>query len=315
MNAQELQKIVDPLNFSVVKVEPFFDETCLGEATGFFYVGVCNFDGGASNVTTYWLVTNWHVLSGRNSSSPNDILNINLALPNRVRLTLILNYGHPEYNINDTVIATLFLELYDANGKALWRQHKRKNEIDVAVIKTNLKTEEFLICGINGPHMQEDMAIRVGGNVFVVGYPLGFSHTITLPIWKHGHIASEPYLEASDVRGVSNNNRVVIDATTRSGMSGSPVFLRETSHYLCEDGTIKCRPVSTKWVGIYASKPMLVNYNKKLEDACKDNDALKEIIRDIVRNSMGAEIGYFYRNCVLDVIGDDISGPDYGLCP
>jgi hypothetical protein len=59
------------------------------------------------------------------------------------------------------------------------------------------------------------MAIEIGNEVFILGYPLGFTHFVNTPIWKRGSIASEPHIETAETKF-----RVVIDATTRGGMSG-----------------------------------------------------------------------------------------------
>ena len=66
--------------------------------------------------------------------------------------------------------------------------------------------------------------ISVANTCLVVGYPWGLvdrqdQHHI-LPIYKTANIASEPHL---DFHG---KPILVIDATTRPGMSGSPVIVR-----------------------------------------------------------------------------------------
>jgi hypothetical protein len=59
----------------------------------------------------------------------------------------------------------------------------------------------------------------------VIGYPEGLfvrhSAQSVLPIWKTGHIASEPSVYIDDVP------KLLIDAATCEGMSGSPVYVRE----------------------------------------------------------------------------------------
>jgi hypothetical protein len=60
---------------------------------------------------------------------------------------------------------------------------------------------------------------------FVVGYPEGLflrqSPNSVLPIWKTGHIASEPSVYVDDVP------KLLIDVATCEGMSGSPVYVSE----------------------------------------------------------------------------------------
>jgi hypothetical protein len=60
--------------------------------------------------------------------------------------------------------------------------------------------------------------------VSVIGYPLGLSAGESWPIWKTGHIASD-----LDIDSESGWPAFLIYATTRSGMSGTPVVLRLTN--------------------------------------------------------------------------------------
>jgi hypothetical protein len=62
-----------------------------------------------------------------------------------------------------------------------------------------------------------------------------------LALWKTGHIASEP---ESDFMG---KPVVIVDATTRPGMSGSPVIVRE----FAIDGI---HVASNRFVGIYTGR-------------------------------------------------------------
>jgi len=282
--------LVDPLNFAVVRIEPHFDDTKLGDATGFFYSGTLN---GKKN---YWLVTNWHVLSGRNAEDPGEILHSQLALPNCLRLSLILKQPRPENGTNQGAtyqIQELTVRLYDDNSRAIWYQHSQGNGLDVAVINTGLGVDRFEINGVNDLAMQNDMAVQIGNNVFILGYPLGFRHFINTPIWKRGSIASEPNLETPESR-----TRVVIDATTRQGMSGAPVIMREKTHYLSEDGNIKECANATRWIGIYASRPNIANSTCDIE------------------GDRRPEVGYFYKmRCVFEAISSGVPGPDFGEEP
>jgi hypothetical protein len=67
--------------------------------------------------------------------------------------------------------------------------------------------------------------ISVADTCLVIGYPLGLvdrqDRHLVLPIYKTANIASEPHL---DFQG---KPILVIDATTREGMSGSPVIVRK----------------------------------------------------------------------------------------
>lgn len=289
-NPTESLSQTDRLNFCVVRLQPKFNDQPLGNATGFFFYGL--FDGKPN----HWLVTNWHVVSGRNSDHPFQILHTKGALPNALTMTVFLKSDHPEYRARpdaQLLMQEMTLNLYDDRGKALWYQHKLKNALDVAVMNTGGNLGGAMILGINEVALQNDMAIEIGNQVFILGYPLGFSHFINTPIWKRGSIASEPNLETPE-----SGTRVVIDATTRQGMSGAPVIMRERTHYVAEDGQIKTHANATRWIGVYASRP-----NPVRVDGEPDEDRR-------------AEVGFFYKmRCVHDAIVEGLRGPDYGCLP
>jgi hypothetical protein len=211
-SAENLFANVEPLNFSAVRLMSLRDDLELGPASGFFFHGT--FDGHPN----YWLVTNWHVLAGRNADQPGQALHSKGALPSGIRVQLPLRFNQPEYlNRNAEILfQDQFLSLYDNEGHALWYQHVRRNDVDVAVVNLGrYVAERFYLVGINEVPARNDMAIEIGNEVFILGYPLGFTHFVNTPIWKRGSIASEPHIETAETKF-----RVVIDATTRGGMSG-----------------------------------------------------------------------------------------------
>ena len=100
-------------------------------------------------------------------------------------------------------------------------------------------------------------------------------------------------LETGDQKG-----RVVIDATTRQGMSGAPVIMREKTHYIADNGEIKCHINATRFIGIYASRPNI------------------PVITDINDEDRRAEVGYFYKSgFITDAIVRGIRGPNFGDLP
>ncbi len=62
---------------------------------------------------------------------------------------------------------------------------------------------------------------------FIVGYPEGVgvrvSERVFYPVWKSGNIASEPRFFVDGVP------KILVDATTCAGMSGSPVYASSVS--------------------------------------------------------------------------------------
>jgi hypothetical protein len=280
---------IDPLNYCVVQVQSVFDDTPVAKATGFFYSGIL--DGKAC----LWFVTNWHVLTGRNALSPEKILHNQLAIPNRIRFQVPSRIGASGKTDEDHLhFHEKFVSLYDSGNLAMWYQHPEKNEVDIAVVNVGQDLEGHLVRGINEPCAEYDMAVEIGNEVFVLGYPLGFSHFANMPIWKRGSIASEPHAETVD-----SKNRIMIDATTRKGMSGSPVIMRYKTHYLSEDGQVKMRGNASRFIGVYASRP----------------SPGREPTHDELEAGLSShEIAYVFKSgCVEETITHGVRGPKYGV--
>lgn len=282
---------IDPLNFSVLKVESLFDDEHLAWATGFFYSGLLD------NKPCQWLVTNWHVLSGRNASKPENVLHKMAAIPNRIRIQLPSRIDSDcKEQTGKLFFHEKFISLYDSDGLAMWYQHPTKSAVDIAVINVGSQLMGHLATGVNELCTECDMAIEIGNQVFVLGYPLGLSHFANTPIWKRGAIASEPHYETP-----SSRNKIVIDATTRKGMSGAPVIMREKTHYLAESGVVKQKANASRFVGVYASRPALVS-----------NSAIEEVEASLASH----EVGYVFKSgCVHEVIVAGLRARRYGELP
>ena len=84
----------------------------------------------------------------------------------------------------------------------------------------------------------------------IIGYPGGLAVGGGWPVWKTGHIASDPDLDYNNLPGF------LVDVTARAGMSGSPVVLRlsggyrllDGSHILAQGGT------ATLFLGVYSAQ-------------------------------------------------------------
>ena len=179
---------VDPLNFAAVKLQPFYNDIQLGNATGFFYFG---FLGSKPN---FWLVTNWHVLSGRNAEEPESVLHKMGSVPNRLRLSLLLEFDQPKYTSNPNaqiLFQEQFIELYDKEGRASWYQHVKKSAIDVAVLNASVFVGRFHLVGINSAGTDADMAIQIGSPDFYIGIPARNQSACTGLDFRERHL-SEP---------------------------------------------------------------------------------------------------------------------------
>jgi hypothetical protein len=287
----QIAHYIDPLNYCAVQVQSLFQDAPVAKATGFFYSGLL--DGNAC----LWFVTNWHVLTGRNASSPEKVLHDQLAIPNRIRFQVPSRIGPSgQTDEHHIYLHGRSIDLYDSDGLPIWYQHPERNEVDIAVANVGQSLEGHLVRGINELCTEHDMAIEIGNEIFVLGYPLGFSHFAKTPIWKRGSIASEPHSETAD-----SKNRIVIDATTRKGMSGSPVIMRYKTHYLSEDGQIKMKGNASRFIGVYASRP----------------SPGREPTHDELDTGLSShEIAYVFKSgCVQEIITRGVRGPKYGELP
>ena len=94
------------------------------------------------------------------------------------------------------------------------------------------------------------IAIRIGMDVFILGYPFG-SALPAVPVWKRGSIASEPSLVQL------TTGYYLIDTASRPGISGSPVILRSWSNDVLESNmwvsTNDQLPVD-RIIGVYSGR-------------------------------------------------------------
>ena len=90
-----------------------------------------------------------------------------------------------------------------------------------------------------------DLKIEPAMTVSIIGYPFGL-HSDRWPIWKTGHIATNPDLN------FEGKPAFLIDATTRPGMSGSPVVVRMWGAYLDNAGNYNIGCGATRFLGVYS---------------------------------------------------------------
>ena len=108
----------------------------------------------------------------------------------------------------------------------LFYEHPTDPTIDVAVLPFAGPSDWHFAWDesfFNEAQNQASIELRVTQTCFVIGFPLGLvDFTIpsyVLPVYKTANIASEPHV---DFQG---RPIVIIDVTTRHGMSGSPVIV------------------------------------------------------------------------------------------
>lgn len=205
--------------------------------------------------STNYLITNNHVVGGkchtddfkrrRNNDGKKD------TLPDVISVRIF------DKNLGAFKFESLGLD--DVKGNLLYTKFY-ENEKDE---NTLLDVVAIPIKGLNSIHGNVTVngydSTSIGGiqlynsqQLFVVGYPEKTDNFY--PIWKSGTIASEPNFI------YVGNSTFYIDATTRGGMSGSPVVFRDNK-ILRADGNLDfLSGLVTKLIGIYSAQ----NYNSEL---------------------------------------------------
>lgn len=223
---------IDPLSARSLIIETSVKGQSLGTATGFVV------DAKGKQL----LITNWHVLAGRNSET-NQLLSPTGATPDTVHIL-----HHVAGNIGSW--ASRSETLYDNAGKPKWIEHPLGRTVDVVGLPLNNLHPSVAIYPFDLTLAHTDMIPQVAMPVSIIGYPFGIGTAGAWPIWKTGHIASDPDLD------YGNRPAFLIDATTRGGMSGSPVVLRLTGRYETRSGSflISSSGASTLFLGVYSGR-------------------------------------------------------------
>lgn len=222
---------IDPLSVTSLYLKIQVNGQLLSTATGFVVV----------HQDKPFLITNWHVFSGRHPDTGAP-MSKTAGIPDEVRIA---------HHYKDELGRWTFHgeRLQNADGSPRWIAHPRGPEIDVAALELqNLKsTTQIYPFDLALEHT--DVMTFPGMEVFVIGFPFGLRPNVFFPIWKTGHIASDPDLPYGD------KPAFLIDATTRSGMSGSPVVVRVSGGFTNSSNlfVIAGRP-ETRFLGVYSGR-------------------------------------------------------------
>jgi hypothetical protein len=222
---------IDPYSLTTVPIDIRANDRSLGIATGFIW----------KRGAQHFLITNWHVVTGRNAET--GILETPVR-PETLRLLFnvrIGTFGKQQWDIN----------IRDADGTALWFVHPTRGRgSDIVAIPLPMKGDEpvMVMYPINLLKSEADLAVRIGMDVFILGYPFSVSPP-GFPVWKRGSIASEPDLTPIG-RGYT-----LVDTASRPGMSGSPVICRSWGYHLLTDDRISMDVTSqSKFIGVYSGR-------------------------------------------------------------
>jgi hypothetical protein len=230
---------IDLYSLATVPIEQLFNDTSLGNATGFIW----------ESTGRQHLVTNRHVMTCRNFETGQN-LHSNGGRPNKLRL--LFNVGANKFGKRDEFVA-----IRDADNRPTWLIHPAKNT-DLAVLPLAINhsaaaAELYPINTLSSVKLRTE----IGMDVFVLGYPFGAPRP-GFPVWKRGSIASEPQLAPL------TKNYFLVDTSSRPGMSGAPVIRRSWGQHLLDGGSFFTDGYSqTRFLGVYSGRL----YTKDQSDA------------------------------------------------
>lgn len=225
---------IDTCSLVPLYIEAFFGDQLLGGATAFPWLRL---DGRLS------LLTNWHVVSGRNNETY-EVTHKQGGIPDHLRV-------HVPLNDRDRPPLIVRVPTLSAEGEPLWVEHPEHGRtVDIAALDIDLPPPgEASLMPMN---VVRTVALkqRIGMPIFILGYPFG-RLGIGLPVWKQATFASEPFFTAS-----KHQRYLIVDTASRPGMSGSPVIQRAHGQIELEGthGRIEAGDGAVNFIGIYSGR-------------------------------------------------------------
>jgi hypothetical protein len=171
-----------------------------GFATGFLYAGPHG---------TRWLVTNWHVVTGRRPDDPGMLLRGKPTSPISLRFSVEDPGGTDRQHVE--------LALYDADGPT-WIECDREQGVDLALIQLK-DAPRFRLPLSQSFAPNSSMTLEPGLEVVMVGHPFELGTHAASAIWKGAMVAS-----GRD--SAEGRPWILVDAPGVPGMSGAPVYYR-----------------------------------------------------------------------------------------
>jgi len=222
--------LIDLYSLSTVPIEQCANGKVIGSATAFIW----------NEQDKLYLITNWHVVTGRNAQT-NE-----LELPVQPEmLRAYFNLSDQSFNKKQYEIA-----IRDAAHKPTWLVYPGHGRgVDVVALPVPLLSKDAVIntYPINTLSSSQ-LSVQIGMDVFILGYPFGVAPP-GFPVWKRGSVASEPHLVR---RGA---NYLLVDTASRPGMSGAPVIRRSWANHLLDNGSlIVDQSSATRFIGVYSGR-------------------------------------------------------------
>jgi hypothetical protein len=225
----QTQTMIDPQSVTSLSLKIIHGTSEIGSATGFVLT---------KNNRRY-LVTNRHVVLA--CSQDQEVADVG----GWICANKLLIFHNQLEHLGSWIWKTE--DLFDASGKPRWLEHPTlKGAIDIIALPLlNIQGVQFYPLDIE--LAKTDVLTPPGDSVSIVGFPFGLAQYSGLPVWKNGTIASD-----MDIN-FQGKSVFLVDATTRPGMSGSPVYavrsgFVRTSHGMMGGGGM------VKFLGIYSEQ-------------------------------------------------------------
>lgn len=224
---------VDSCSLVPLFVEAYFGDQRLGVGTAFPWLLLDQ---------SLALITNWHVVSGRNHE--NDVcLHPMGGIPDHLRVHVPQNErGDPPHIVS--------VPTTNIDGLPLWTEHPvLGRKVDVVALEF-APPSDLCIMPMNAMPMVS-LKQRIGMPIFILGFPFG-RIGMGMPVWKQATFASEPCLAPH-----LDQPYLIVDSASRPGMSGSPVIQRVHGNIELDDGrigTIRNGDGAFNFVGVYSGR-------------------------------------------------------------
>ncbi|TAK13626.1 MAG: serine protease [Acidobacteria bacterium] len=208
----------------------------VSQGTGFLYATT---RGNVPDMV--FLVTNYHVVTGNEPLSQ--------APPKGDRLQFYFHASREE----PSSYFPVNIPLYTKTGEPIWIRSTEFPEADVVLVPIvpqlyDGRGQLFVFSEI---HTQIDMKVRPATQATLLGYPYGFFDTKNfLPVWKTGHLASEP---AVDFQG---EPVFLVDVSAFPGMSGAPVVAVSNGVYENEANQMMSG-IQKRLLGVFSAMRMV----------------------------------------------------------
>ena len=218
---------IDDFSVKSLYLETYLNASPMGIATGFV----------VKKGNSYYLITNWHVVTCRNPFTGQPLSSSGVADPDTLRIWF---HGH-----NLGTWSSHDVSLLNQHKHKLWLEHRNGREVDVVALPLNIPIEAN-IYDMDLTLADFDLMLYPSEPVSIIGFPEGLTSGGRLPIWKTGHIASDIEIDWG------GKPAFLIDATTKSGMSGAPVIAKRVSIYQTSKGNVVGNAV--KFLGTYSGR-------------------------------------------------------------